>query len=183
MPTDLNDLSPARRNTVRVLAGIGLVTFCFLLIFVATDALGRAGDQLELEPPGSREAQIGADHPGEVVHIAGALAAATIGGTGLIALLVRPQRAGSATQAGASTLAMLLAVAIIGDPDNHGGHGLLVDPAFLILALPPLAAALTAAPWRVWRREPHQRRLLVLAALVLPIVVYGIDQGLLQRNT
>lgn len=129
-------------------------------------------------------ATIGADHPGETVHIAGAAAALALGGTGLIGLIARPQRAGSATQAGAASIAMLITIGIVGDPDNYGAQGLLFDPAFLILALPPLAAASAAAPWRAWRHGRVPRpRLLAVTLLALPAVWYGIDQGVMQRNT
>jgi hypothetical protein len=163
---------------------LGLLTFNFMLMFVVGDALGRLGQDHELEPAGSPEAQFGADHPGETVHIIGAAAAVAIGATGLIGLIIRPDRAGSATQTGAAAVAMLITIGIVGDPDNYGGQGLPVDPAFLIFALPPLAAAVAAAPWRAWGRRALARpRLAVLASLALPGVWFGIDQGLMQRNT
>lgn len=184
MNADTVDLTRRRRITVRMLAVLGLVTFSFMLMFVVSDAKGRVGQVHQLEPAGSPEAQIGADHPGETVHIAGAAAALALGGTGLIGLIARPQRAGSATQAGAASIAMLITIGIVGDPDNYGGQGLLFDPAFLILALPPLAAASAAAPWRAWRHGRVPRpRLLAVALLALPAVWYGIDQGVMQRNT
>lgn len=184
MNADTVDLTRRRRITVRMLAVLGLATFSFMLMFVVSDAKGRVGQVHQLEPAGSPEAQIGADHPGETVHIAGAAAALALGGTGLIGLIARPQRAGSATQAGAASIAMLITIGIVGDPDNYGGQGLLFDPAFLILALPPLAAASAAAPWRAWRHGRVPRpRLFAVALLALPAVWYGIDQGVMQRNT
>lgn len=184
MNADTVDLTRRRRITVRMLAVLGLVTFSFMLMFVVSDAKGRVGQVHQLEPAGSPEAQIGADHPGETVHIAGAAAALALGGTGLIGLIARPQRAGSATQAGAASIAMLITIGIVGDPDNYGAQGLLFDPAFLILALPPLAAASAAAPWRAWRHGRVPRpRLLAVTLLALPAVWYGIDQGVMQRNT
>jgi hypothetical protein len=184
MTADCIELSRRRRVAVRLFGVLGLVSFSFMLLFVVSDALGRVGETHQLEPAGSPEAQIGADRPGEMVHIVGAAAALMLGGTGLVSLVARPQRAGSATQTGAATLAMLITIGIVGDPDNHGGQGLLLDPAFLILALPPLTAAATAAPWRAWRDRPVRRpQLLVLALLALPMGWYGVNQGLMQRNT
>jgi hypothetical protein len=184
MTTDILDMTRRRRTTVRLLAVLGLASFSFMLLFVVSDATERIGHVHQLEPTGSPEAQLGADHPGETVHITGAAAALAIGGTGLVGLIVRPQRAGSATQAGAAAIAMLITIAIVGDPDNHGGQGLWIDPAFLVLALPPLAAAASARPWHAWRQGGmRQPRLLVLAALALPGLWYGIDQGLMQRNS
>lgn len=177
------ELGRARRFAVRVLAALGLLTFSFMLVFVATDAIGRVGQEPELVPAESREAEIGASYPGEAVHIVGAIAAVTIGASGLVGLIVRPQRAGSATQTGAAAVAMLMTTVVVGNPDNHGGQAGLIDPAFAIMALPPLAAALVAAPWRGWTRAVVNRRLLVLAAVALGGLWYGFDQGLMQRNT
>jgi hypothetical protein len=182
--SSLTELGRARRTGVRVLAALALLAFSFMLVFAAIDAVGRIGEVAELEPPGSREAQIGADHPGEAVHITGALAAAAIGATGLVGLFMRPQRAGSATHTGAAALAMLAAIVVVGNPDNHGGQAGLVDPAFLMFVVPSVGAALLAAPWRAWRPRAVERpRLLMLAAVALPGLWYGLDQGLMQRNT
>lgn len=184
MSADTLDLTRRRRITVRLLAALGLATFSFMLLFVVNDATARIGETLQLEPAGSPEAQIGADHPGETVHITGAVAALLLGGTGLAGLIARPQRAGSATQAGAASIAMLITVGLVGDPDNYGGQGLLFDPAFLILVLPPLAATATATPWRAWKWGGVRRpQLLALAGLGLPAVWYGVAQALMQRNT
>jgi hypothetical protein len=184
MTADTTEPRRARRVTIRVLAVLGLLTFNFMFVFVVGDAMGRVDQDHELAPAGSPEAQFGADHPGESVHIVGAAAAVAIGATGLIGLIIRPDRAGSATQTGAAAIAMLITTGIVGDPDNYGGQGLLIDPAFLVLALPPLAAAVAAAPWRAWRRRALARpRLAVLALFALPWVWYGIEQGMMQRNT
>lgn len=114
----------------------------------------------------------------------GALAALTIGASGLVGLIVRPQRAGSATHTGAAAIATLVTVGIVGNPDNYGGQAGWFDPAFAVLALPPFAAALSASPWRLWRPDALRRpRLLALAAIALPGVWYGVGQALMQRNT
>lgn len=177
------ELGRGRRLAVRVLAVLGLLTFSFMLVFAATDAIGRLGQEAQLVPAESSEAQIGAHHPGELVHIVGAVAAVALGASGLVGLIVRPQRAGSATQTGAAAVAMLIATVVVGNPDNHGGQAGLLDPAFAIMAVPPLAAALVAAPWRTWRRAGPKPRLLLLAAVALPGLSYAFDQGLMQRNT
>jgi hypothetical protein len=173
-----------RRTTVRILALLGMLTFGFMLVFVVGDAADRVGVAQVLEEPGSPEARIGADHPGEAIHLAGALAALAIGGAGLIGLVVRPERTGSAYHTAATAAAMLLTAGVVGDPDNYGGQGLFVDPLFAVMALPPLAAALTAQPWRMRGKGRRKRSLqLVLAVLALPGLWYGFEQGLMQRNT
>lgn len=177
-------LRPARRAAVRVLALVGLLTFNFMVVFVISDAADRVGEQQVLEPPGSREAQIGADHPGETVHIVAAVAAVAIAASGLVGLLLNPGRAGSATHVGAAAVAWLAASVVVGDPDNYGGQASPVDVMFVALAIPALAAAVVAAPWRAWRHGGLLRpRLLSLAALGLPWVWHGVVQGLMQRNT
>jgi hypothetical protein len=177
-------LGRGRRIAVRVVAALALVAFNFMLAFVISDAGGRIeGMEGELAPPGSVEARIGAEHPGEAVHLAGATAALVIGVSGLAGLLVRPQRAGSATHAGLAATGWLLAAAVVGDPDNHGGQAGIIDLAFVILALPALVVAWMAAPWRVWRRGPRRLEFLIAAVVGMPWLWYGIEQGLMQRQT
>ena len=155
-----------------------------MLVLVTLDALGRVGQVAVLEPPGSVEARVGAEHPGEAVHLVGAVAALAIAASGLIGLLVRPRFAGFATQAAAAALGAIAVVLVMGDPDNYGGQAGPVDLAFLVMTLPALAAALTAVPWRQWRRGGVARpRLLVLAVLGLPAVAFGVQQALVQRRT
>jgi hypothetical protein len=169
---------------VRVLAVVALVTACFLPVFATFDASSRVGEEQVLEPPGSPEAEYGATHPSEVVHIPSFVAMTVIAASGLLALIVNPRRAGSATQAMAVGLAMLSVAPIAGDPDNYGGQGMFVDPLVVAVAVPVLAAAALAAPWREWRRRGLKRQsLLWLGLLALPFVWYGIEQALLQRNT
>lgn len=169
---------------VRVLGVVALVTAGFLPMFAAFDAYSRVGESQVLEPAGSPEAEYGAAHPSEGVHIPAFAAMTVIAATGLLGLIVNPRRAGSATHAGAVGLAMLLVAPIVGDPDNHGGQGLFVDPLVVAVAVPVLIVTAVAVPWREWSRRGLKRPgLLLLAALALPFLWYGIDQGLLQRNT
>jgi hypothetical protein len=173
-----------RRLAVRALAMLGLVSFSFMLLFVVGDAADRIGVEQDLEAPGSPEARIGAERPGEALHLTGALAALVIGSSGLIGLAVRPERTGSAYHTAATAAAMLLTTAVVGEPDNHGGQGGLLDPAFALLAVPPLAAALMARPWRTAHASARwQPAHLLLAALALPGLWYGLVQGLMQRHT
>ena len=181
---DEGRLGPARRLLVRVLAVFALLTFNFMLVFVVGDAADRVGDAgHDLEPPGSAEARIGAEYPDETVHLVGATAALIMGVSGLIGLAARPQRAGSATHVGLAAVAWLLAAAVMGDPDNHGGQAGVIDLAFVILALPALITAVVAAPWGAWRRGPLRPAFLVAALIGLPWLWYAIDQGLMQRHT
>jgi hypothetical protein len=176
-----------RRVTVRVLSVLGLLTFSFMLVLAVLDAGGRVGAELSLVEPGSAAARFGADHPGEALHLVGAAAALAIGGTGLIGLAVRPQRSGSARHVLATAVAMVVVALLVGDPDNHGGQAGPVDPLFVVMALPPLAAALVAGPWRVERSRADGLRvrppILAAAVLGLPWLWYGGVQGLLQRET
>ena len=181
---ELVALGRGSRMTVRVLSVLGLITFSFLLVFVVSDAAGRVGTEQMLEPAGSPEARIGAERPGESVHLTGALAALLIGVTGLVGLTVRPERDGSVYQTAGAAVAILIAAFIVGDPNNVGGQAGPVDVVFVIMGLPPLAAAASARPWRTWRvNRPKRPRYLALAALSLPVLWYGIDQALMQRNT
>lgn len=181
---ELVALGRGSRMTVRVLSVLGLITFSFLLVFVVSDAAGRVGTEQMLEPAGSPEARIGAERPGEAVHLTGALAALLIGVTGLVGLTVRPERDGSAYQTAGAAVSILIAAFIVGDPNNVGGQAGPVDVVFVIMALPPLAAAAWARPWRTSRvNRPKRPRYLALAALSLPVLWYGIDQALMQRNT
>jgi hypothetical protein len=179
-----NSMGRGRVVGVRVLAGVALVTACFLPVFAAVDAYSRVGEEQILEPPGSVEADYGAARPSEAVHIPSFVAMTIVTAAGLLGLIVDPRRAGSATHVLAIGIAMVLVAAIVGDPDNHGGQGLFVDPLVVAVALPVLGAAAVAVPWREWTSGGLRRPSLVwLAVLALPLVWFGIDQALLQRNT
>lgn len=169
---------------VRVLAVVALVTGCLLPVFAAFDAFSRVGEEQVLEPPGSLEAEYGAEHPSEAVHIPSFVAMTVLAGAGLVGLIGDPRRAGSATHVMAVGVAMVSVALIVGDPDNHGAQGLFVDPLVVAVALPVFAAGAVAVPWREWRSGGLRRpSLLWLAALAFPLVWFGVDEALLQRNT
>lgn len=176
-------LGRGARLSVRILAGLGLLTFCFMLTFVIIDAVSPAANEDSLVAPGSEEARIGAEHPGEAVHITGTIAAIVIGVAGLGTLAVSPNSVGAAWLALAASISMLTAIVITGNADNQGGQAGLFDPAFLVMAIPPTLAALVARPWRGRHRSDRRRSHTVLAVLGLPGVLYAVDQALMQRNT
>lgn len=179
-----NSMGRSRAVTVRVLAVVALVTGCFLPVFATFDASSRVGEVQVLEPPGSPEAEYGATHPSEAVHIPSFVAMTVIAASGLLGLIVDPRRVGSATQVMAVGVAMLMVAPIAGDPDNHGGQGMFVDPLVVAVAVPLLVVAAVPVPWREWRRGRLKRpSLLWLGLLALPLIWLGIDQALLQRHS
>lgn len=173
--------------TVRVLALLGAALLGLYFVPVTANTLGAkttvVGSPGDPEP--SEAAAHGASRPGEAVHAAGSAALLVLAFSGLLALFLRPEKGAHATHVIAFAAAMLLAVLLVGNPDNVGGQAGAVDPAFLILTLPALGAALTAAPWRAWRATRLGRpRLLGLAATgAVPAIWYGVVQALMQRNT
>jgi hypothetical protein len=173
-----------RNIAVGILAVFGLLTYPLLFAMVAAEASGTIASSPEgspNDPPPSPEALAGAAAPGEAVHLVGALGALVLGAFGLIALLLPSLRAAAARQVLAATLAILVVVPLIGNPDNVGGQAGVIDPAFLALAIPPLLAALVAGPLRDVRLRPL---LMILAAAALPIAAWwGVGQALNQRNT
>jgi hypothetical protein len=181
-------LSRGRRLAVRIIAVLGLLLFSFFFSIVALNTLGVVPSGAEGspdDPPPSAEARFGAAHPGEAVHAVGAIAVVVIGASGLVAMIVRPERPGYAYQVLAAMTGVLLTLPIVGDPDNVGGQAGSIDPVLLLVIVPALVAALLAAPWR--RRGSDNRwrtRLLALAAIgAIPAAWYGVDQALFQRNT
>jgi len=65
-----------------------------------------------------------------------------------------------------------------------GGMAGPIDPLFIVVALPGLAGALLAQPWRRADRSEWKNVILVLALIgLVPIASYGMDQALMQRNT
>lgn len=183
----VTNFSKSRRITIRSLAFVGLLLFGFISFIVIADAAGiiesaREGDPGD--PPPSKEALAGAEAPGEPVHLVGGLALLAIGGSGLIALVGKPERSGTALQAAAAMTGVLITALIVGDPDNVGGMYGPIDPLFVLVALPGLVAAILARPWREGRASRRRLSILTLAAIgAIPIVWYGVGQALMQRNT
>ncbi|TQN43859.1 hypothetical protein FHU33_3327 [Blastococcus colisei] len=172
---------------MRVLAGLGLVTYSLLFAFVAAETSGIVTSSpvgSPDDPLPSPEALAGAAAPGEAVHLVGALGVLALGASGLIALLLGPHRLGASRQVLAAVLAFLVAVPIVGNPDNVGGQAGAVDPVLLVLGVPPLLAALVAGPFRAVGSDPLRPLPLILAAVAIPIAAsWGVGQALNQRNT
>lgn len=183
----ITKFSKSRRLTIRSLAVLGLFLFGFITFIVTAGAAGVIESAREGEPgdpPPSKEALAGAEAPGESIHIVGGLALLAIGGSGLIALVAKPERSGTALQVGAVMTGILITAPIVGDPDNVGGMAGPVDPLFVIVALPGLVAAILAKPWRDVRASARRLSLLMLAAIgAIPIAWYGVGQALMQRHT
>jgi hypothetical protein len=181
-------VSRGRRLTVRIVAMLGLLLFGFFFSIVALNTLGIVPSGAEGspdDPPPSAEALFGAAHPGEAVHAVGAVAVVVIGASGLVAMIVRPERPGHAYQVLAAMAGVLLTLPVVGDPDNVGGQAGRIDPFLLLVVVPAVVAALLAAPWRRRGSDDRSRiRLLALAAIgAIPAAWYGVDQALFQRNT
>ena len=175
-------LGRGRRAAVRLLGVLGLLGLSLMPLSVVME-IRRADDPAVLEQPGSEAAVYGVEHPGEEVHLVGAAALLVLGAVGLGTLIVRPDHAGAAIHSAAVATAFLAVTLIVGNPNNYGGQAGVIDIALLALAVPALAAALLAAPWRRW--DPHPRSLKVagLAVLGAPALIYGVAQALLQRTT
>lgn len=176
-----------RKVGIRIAAGLGLILFTFFFSVVAAEAMdiiqGGAEGSPD-DPPPSAAARFGAAHPGEAVHVAGALSVLAIGGSGLVALIARPERSGFAYQVLAAMISVVATLPLVGDPDNFGGQAGSIDPVFLVLVIPSIVASLLALPWGDWRSGDARPRFLVLAAVAaVPAAWYGVDQALMQRNT
>jgi hypothetical protein len=181
-------MSTLNKVLVRILVVLALPLAGLMFALVLADSL----DLISIEargspddPPPSPEARAGAAAPKDAVHGAGAIGVLAIVISGLTALLVRPERADSAYQVLGASAGMLIAAVIAGNPDNYGGQAGPVDPAFLLLAVPAVLAGLAARPWRGKPDNAAPRRLLLAFAMLaaVPAANYGIEQGLMQRNT
>ncbi|HVR33052.1 MAG TPA: hypothetical protein VMS74_10145 [Acidimicrobiia bacterium] len=186
-PASVANFSRSRRITIRSLATLGLLLVGFISFIVTADAAGitqSAREGAPGDPPPSEEAIAGAEAPGESIHLVGGLALFAIGGSGLIALVAKPEWSGTALQVAAVMTGILITAPIVGDPDNVGGMAGPVDPLFVIVALPGLVAAILAKPWRDARASRRRLSIVMLTAIgAIPIVWYGVSQGLMQRNT
>lgn len=179
--------TPGRRLVIRIAAVLGLVLFTFFFSVVAAEAMDiiQAGTEGSPDdPPPSAAARFGATHPGEAVHVAGALSLLAIGGSGLVALVARPERSGFAYQVLATMMGVAVTLPLVGDPDNFGGQAGWIDPVFLVLVIPSIVASLLALPWGHWRSGHSRPWFVVLAAVAaVPAAWYGVDQALMQRDS
>jgi hypothetical protein len=180
-------MSRIRSVFVRIFAGLALVTYSLLFLLVAAEASGIVTSSplgSPDDPAPSPEALAGAAAPGEVIHLVGALGVLAVGVSALAALVVRPQRPALARQVLAAALALAVVVPLVGNPDNVGGQAGTIDPAFIVLAIPPLVAALVGWPFRGLAARPERPLLAVLAAAALPAAAWwAVGQALNQRNT
>jgi hypothetical protein len=158
-----------------------------MLGFVAAEAAGLVTSSpvgSPDDPPPSPEALAGAAAPGEVVHLVGSLGALAVGVSGLVLLVLRPRSGGAVRQVLAAGLGMIVAVLLVGNPDNVGGRAGVVDPAFLVLVVPPILAALVAGPFQDLGGRRPALPLGALATAAAPFAVWwGTGQALVQRGT
>jgi hypothetical protein len=167
---------------------LGLLLFMLFVGMVAAAAVGiveEASQASPRDPPPSAAARFGASHPDEAVHVSGALGVLLIGGSGLVGLILRPERPGYSYQVLAAMLGALLTLPVVGNPDNYGGQAGWIDPVLLVFILPPMLAAAVAFPWRRWGSRHGWRPSLLLLAVIaaVPAAWYGVEQALIQRNT
>lgn len=181
-------LGRGRRLIVRIFALIGLILFILFFGMLSVEAMGLVDASPRgspRDPPPSPQAKLGAAHPGEAVHIVGALGVLTLGGSGLIAIAHRPERRWAAYLVMATTGAILMSVPLVGNPDNYGGQAGAFDPVLVVVVLPSAIAALLAAPWRRAKTTGRFRRslLLLTAVVAIPAAWYGVTQAFMQRYT
>ncbi len=121
----------------------------------------------------------------ETVHVVGALGFTGIFGAGLVAMLVSSRARAGALQAIAAALAVLVAAAIVGNPDNVGGQAGVFDWAYLIFILPALLLALWYLRGRraVSGASPDVVLIGIVLVAAIPLAFYGIDAALTQRNS
>jgi hypothetical protein len=122
----------------------------------------------------------------EAVHLLCAVAFLGVVVCGLVPQLIAPARNVAAfQQAFVAALGLMGAAAILGDPDNRGGQAGPFDVVYLIFLIPLiLLAVLHLARRDLLKPGSVQPVLLLLAAAVaIPLFVYAVDQGLIQRNS
>jgi hypothetical protein len=122
----------------------------------------------------------------EAVHLVGAIGSTVIVAAGLIPQLVAAARNTAAFQQAFMAAVAVIAVAgIVGDPDNYGGQAGPFDVVYLIFLIPlALLAALDPARRELVKAGTVRPALLLIAAMVaVPLFVYAVDQGLVQRNS
>jgi hypothetical protein len=122
----------------------------------------------------------------EAVHVAGALSFFGIVAAGLIPQLVAPTRNVAAFQpAFLAAIAVMALAAIVGNPNNQGGQAGPFDVVYLIFLLPLVVLVLLHPARRELVKVGRVELLLLVmaAALAIPLLVYGVDQALTQRNS
>jgi hypothetical protein len=121
----------------------------------------------------------------EAVHVAGALGFTAALLLGLVIQVVRPTAAAGFWITTAGIVGMLVSVSIVGDPDNYGGQAGPFDYAYLIFAVPILVLLAFHPARRELLRgaRPNAIVIAILAIAAIPLVVYGVDQALVQRNS
>lgn len=172
-----------RGLVVRGLAILGLALFMTSVLIVLGEIANPIADEANLEVAGSPAAQYGADHPDEFVHIVGALSVLLVGASGIVGLVVRPQSRSIARHVVAAMLASTVVMGIMGDPDNHGGMAGPFDVAFLVFVVFALMAGVLALVWTPADGAPPDRHGWYVFAAGFPLLWYGAQQALLQRNT
>jgi hypothetical protein len=82
-------------------------------------------------------------------------------------------------------VAVMVAAAIEGNPNNQGGQAGPFDVVFLTFRIPVLVLAVLHPARRELLRVRRVHPLLLLVAVVaaVPLVAYGVDQALIQRNS
>ncbi len=122
----------------------------------------------------------------EAVHVVGALCLFAIVTVGIVVALASPRSSITAVrQVIAVAVSMLAAAAIVGDPDNYGGQAGPFDFAYMIWLAPPLIFAVVHPARRRVATEHHWNIMMLLIAVVIagPLLMYGLDEALLQRNS
>ncbi len=122
----------------------------------------------------------------EMVHTLAALAFTAALLVGLATQLVRPvDHIAGFWQVVAGILAVMVVAAIVGNPNNVGGQAGVFDWTYLIFFLPLfLLLALHPAGRMLFRGgSPNLLLLALVLVAAVPLVLYGIDQALIQRNS
>jgi hypothetical protein len=119
----------------------------------------------------------------EAAHQAGAVLCVGIIAAGLLPQLVAPVRnVAGFQQTLMVAVAVMAAAAIEGNPNNQGGQAGPFDVVFLTFLIPVLVLAVLHPARRELLRVRRVHPLLLLLVAAVPLVVYGVDQALIQRN-
>jgi hypothetical protein len=121
----------------------------------------------------------------EAAHLAGAVLCGGLIAAGLLPQLVAPARnVAGFQQTLMVAVAVMVAAAIEGNPNNQGGQAGPFDVVFLTFLIPILVLAVLHPARRELLRVRRVHPLLLVAVVAaVPLVVYGVDQALIQRNS